>query len=140
MDKGNETILKLKIPKLKEGQEIDIPKPKILLKKTKVNTEIDSSRLYFTETVTLIFRRLTAEYNSPDLELMPNELFSLCINHEYLTKSCTIGKILSTPTYYVRICKVMNKYFIKNDNGYSLPKLLDNGGKIASIRKMPRIP
>lgn len=139
MEKGVETTLKLKIPTLHEGQEVNIPKPKIIIKKARLDIGFESPLLLFTETVTLIFRRLAAEYNSPDLELLPNELFSLSINHQYLTKNGATGKILPTPTYYIRICKVMNKYYIKGENGFMLPPLIKDG-KITAIRKMPHLP
>ena len=87
-------------------------------KETKVeNSNLDT----FSNTVYFAFKKLTLQYNSPQISLTAAEIFSYVIGMKYKSEIRGEVEIKPTLTYFNRLLKVLkNKFQCSNDRYYLL--------------------
>lgn len=87
-------------------------------------------------TVLQVFRNLTIQYNTENIELSPGELLSLCIGIKYISADGKLKTIMSTPAYLQRIDIIMRKCCIESGNGksgkYRLKPLFGAAGRFST--------
>ena len=106
----NEPVQQIILPKWKmnDDQTYDmINKEEVkeykVIKQAKVNDDLSSTYLPFNQTVLSAFRKLTIDYQSPNIELTATEIFSLCVGAKYHSSLGVIHTIKPTPNYFRKV-------------------------------------
>ena len=103
----------------------------IIISENKINENKENIDLpNFKTTLFLTYHRLTMKYNTSKILLTASEFFSLCIGLKYFSEKRGINIIGSTPIYFNRISKILNKYFLKSENRYYLEEFFLKNKKI----------
>lgn len=133
----NEPIQQIILPKWKmnDDQTYDmINKEEVkeykVIKQAKVNDDLTSTYLPFNQTVLSAFRKLTIDYQSPNIELTATEIFSLCVGAKYHSSLGVVHTIKPTPNYFRKVEASLNKYCIKSGQRFILPRVTNQDGEI----------
>lgn len=100
------------------------------IKQKKTSDSLFLIYLPFNQTVLSAFRKLTIDYNSPNIELTATEIFSLCIGAKYQSSLGVIHTIKPTPNYFRRVENSLMKYCIRSGQKFVLPSVTNQNEEI----------
>ena len=106
-----------------------------VIKQKKINDGLNY--LPFNQTVLSAFRKLTIDYNSPNIELTATEVFSLCVGAKYQSSLGVIHTIKPSPNYFRKVEDSLMKYCIRSGQRFILPSVTNQNEEITPYE--PRV-